>query len=63
MKTSFVKKIGDMIGADMNLFKARPTLFMLMMKLLKSQRVLDFCELGEIIFCLNKIVTNSQMHV
>jgi hypothetical protein len=42
MKTTFVKKVGDLLSSDLNLFKTKPRMLMLILQLLKGQRVLDY---------------------
>jgi hypothetical protein len=43
MKTTFVKKIGDLLGSNLNLITNRPGMFMMIMRLLKAQKTLDYC--------------------
>lgn len=61
LKTTFVKKIGDYLGNEINLLKTKPKIFLLIMKLLKCQQTLDYSELSEIIFCLSKTTKINQI--
>jgi hypothetical protein len=38
-----VKKIGDLLGSNLNLITNRPGMFMMIMRLLKAQKTLDYC--------------------
>lgn len=63
MKSTFVKKVGDLLDSDLHLIKNKPELFILFMKILKSQKVLDYIELSQISFTLNKIVIQYHLPI
>ncbi len=51
------------MGSDLNLLKTKPRMLMMILQLLKGQRVLDYIELSEIIYSLDKIVKNNHLLV
>lgn len=42
IKTTFIKKVGDILGADVNLLKSRPNMLSLILEIVRNQKVLDF---------------------
>jgi hypothetical protein len=52
-----------LLGSDLNLLKTKPRMLMMILQLLKGQRVLDYIELSEIIYSLDKIAKNNHLLV
>lgn len=42
MKSTFVKKVGDVLVSEMTMIKSKPALLILFLKVIKCQRVLDY---------------------
>jgi len=55
--------MGGLLASEFNMIRERPVFFTLMMKILKSQKMMDYCELIELLFCLNKLISNNQAQV
>ena len=55
VQSTFVKKVGELLASDMNMIKEKTGMFSMIMNILKSIKVLDFCELSQVLFTLHKI--------